>query len=120
MYGSQFKNDSAVLGGRLVRRGVGRARSPTRHTPNTGLLHALLLFTTHTHSTRSAHMDVRTVGPPQVLSEVEISFTSTGAAIAWTEAWLTQPAMPTAFEQARGGALGAGGGRVGFAGGGLF
>ena len=27
---------------------------------------------------------------------------------------------PTAFEQARGGALGAGGGRVGFAGGGLF
>jgi hypothetical protein len=26
----------------------------------------------------------------------------------------------TAFEQARGGALGAGGGRVGFAGGGLF
>ena len=27
---------------------------------------------------------------------------------------------PTAFEQARGGALGAGGGRIGFAGGGLF
>ena len=27
---------------------------------------------------------------------------------------------PSAFEQARGGALGAGGGRVGFAGGGLF
>ena len=27
---------------------------------------------------------------------------------------------PTTFEQARGGALGAGGGRVGFAGGGLF
>ena len=27
---------------------------------------------------------------------------------------------PTAFEQARGGALGAGGGKVGFAGGGLF
>ena len=27
---------------------------------------------------------------------------------------------PTAFEQARGGALGVGGGRVGFAGGGLF
>ena len=54
MYGSQFKNDSAVLGGRLVRRGVGRARSPTRHTPNTGLLHALLLFNTHTLQTPRA------------------------------------------------------------------
>ena len=35
-------------------------------------------------------------------------------------AFVSPSISPTAFEQARGGALGAGGGRVGFAGGGLF
>ena len=58
------------------------------------------------------------------LSRLELIGYSSGALAAPPGSYAPSAARafisPTAFEQARGGALGAGGGRVGFAGGGLF
>ena len=54
------------------------------------------------------------------LSRLELIGGSGRAAGRYASAAARAFISPTAFEQARGGALGAGGGRAGFAGGGLF
>ena len=58
--------------------------------------------------------------PPPLTSRAVIGRGSTGRTAGRYASAARAFISPTAFEQARGGALGAGGGRVGFAGGGLF
>ena len=100
-----------------------RCGAPLAPAPSTILLDAWSFMI----STLRSHCALRSASPRPLRMHASASrvSSSSGALAARAPAGRYASAArafisPTAFEQARGGALGAGGGRVGFAGGGLF